>query len=166
MPYDVDANAADGHGPTVMLGDEPTGQWMLRSAEDSPRFMAANIRTFFGWPDETPAPSYADAKPLDIDRGGYIFATRCAGCHTVGQGDLVGPDLAGVSARRDLDWLSHYIYAPDQMLADGDPVAEALYAKYRRVRMPNLTLDGGDVDAVIAYLNQAGNTTAVARSPD
>ena len=163
MPYDVDANAADGHGPTVMLGDEPTGQWMLRSAEDNPRFMAANIRTFFGWPDDGPAQSYADARPLDIDRGSYIFQTRCVGCHTVGQGDLVGPDLAGVTTRRDSDWLHTYIYAPDEMLANGDPVAAALYARYRRVRMPNLSLDSDDVDAVVAYLNQQ---SAAAPPPD
>ena len=167
MPYDIDATAADGHGPTVMLGDEPTGQWMLRSAEDNPRFMAANIRTFFGWPDDAPGQSYADAKPLDIDRGSYIFQTRCVGCHTVGQGDLVGPDLAGVTTRRDSDWLHNYLYAPDEMLDNGDPIASALYAKYRRVRMPNLSLDSGDVDAVIAYLDQQpAKVDAAAPSPD
>jgi protein SCO1/2 len=140
---------------------------MLRSAEDNPRFMAANIRTFFGWPEEAPAPSYAEAKPLDIDRGGYIFQTRCVGCHTLGQGDLVGPDLAGVTTRRDSDWLRNYIYAPDEMLANEDPIASALYAKYRRVRMPNLSLDSDDVDAVIAYLNQQSATANAAMpSPD
>ena len=167
MPYDLDATSADGHGPTVMLGDEPTGQWMLRSAEDNPRFMAANIRTFFGWPDDAPAQSYADARPLDIDRGSYIFQTRCVGCHTIGQGDLVGPDLAGVTTRRDGDWLHNYLYAPDEMLENGDPIASALYDRYRRVRMPNLSLDRDDVDAVIAYLSQQSATANAAMpSPD
>jgi hypothetical protein len=53
------------------------------------------------------------------------------------------------------------------MLANGDPIASALYAKYRRVRMPNLSLDSDDVDAVIAYLNQQSATAnAAAPSPD
>jgi protein SCO1/2 len=149
-----------------VIGDEPTGQWTQRSAEDNPRFMASTIRTYFGWPEEAPGPSYADAKPLDISRGAYVFQTRCVGCHTVGKGDEVGPDLAGVTARRDRSWLTRYIYEPDQMLADGDPIASALYAKYRRLRMPNLSLSDEDVQAVIAYLNQSANLNPAAPSPD
>jgi protein SCO1/2 len=166
LPYDLDATRADGHGPMLMLGDEPTGQWVQRSAEDNPRFMASNIRTFFGWPEDAPVPSYADAKPLDISRGAYVFQTRCAGCHTVGKGDEVGPDLADVTTRRDSAWLSRYIYEPDQMLEDKDPIASALYAKYRRIRMPNLGLDEEDVQAVIAYLNQSANLNPTAPSPE
>lgn len=166
LRYDLDATSADGHGPMLMLGDEPTGQWVQRSAEDNPRFMASNIRTFFGWPEEAPVRSYADAKPLDISRGAYVFQTRCAGCHTLGKGDQVGPDLAGVTTRRDSAWLSHYIYAPDQMLEDKDPIASALYAKYRRIRMPNLGLDEDDVQAVIDYLSQSANLNPTAPSPD
>jgi protein SCO1 len=164
LPYDIDATAADGHAPSVVIGDEPTGQWTQRSAEDNPSFMASSMRTFFGWPDGAPGPSYADAKPLDISRGGYVFQTRCVGCHTIGQGDQVGPDLAGVTARRDPAWLDHYLYAPDEMLADGDPVASALFAKYRRLRMPNLSLNEEDVQAVIAYLDQSRNATTQASS--
>ena len=150
LPYDLDATSADGHGPMLMLGDEPSGQWMQRSAEDNPRFMASSMRTFFGWRSEEPAPSYADAKPIEIDRGGYVFQTRCVGCHTVGSGELVGPDLAGVTARRDNAWLTRYIYEPDQMLEEGDPIATALYAKYRRISMPNLGLNDEDVQEVVA----------------
>jgi protein SCO1/2 len=165
LPYDLDPAKDDGHGPTVVVGDEPSGQWTQRSAEDNPRFMASSLRTFFGWPEDAPGPSYADVKPLDINRGGYVFQTRCVGCHTVGKGDLVGPDLAGVTARRDRAWLDHYIYAPDEMLASGDPIASALFAKYRRLRMPNLSLNEEDVQAVIAYLDQSANANTGAPSP-
>lgn len=157
MPYAIDTTNADGHGPMMMLGDEPTGQWMERSAEDNPRFMAESIRAFFGWPSDEPARSYTDAKPLALDRGGYVYTTRCTGCHTIGKGDQVGPDLAGVTGRREHDWLSRYIYDPDQMLTDGDPIASALFAKYRRLRMPNLGLNEDDVQAVIAYLDQSAS---------
>jgi protein SCO1 len=153
LPYELDTTTEDGHGPTLMLGDEPTGLWMQRSAEDNPRFLAHGIGTFFGWPEEAPATSYADAKPLDISRGAYVFQTRCVGCHTIGQGDLVGPDLAGVTARRDQAWLDQYLYAPDEMLASGDPIAAALFEKYRRIRMPNLQLDSQDVAALVSFLD-------------
>ena len=165
LPYDLDATATDGHAPTVVVGDDATGQWTQRGAEDNPRFMASSLTTFFGWPEKATAASYADAKPIDITRGGYVFQTRCVGCHTIGQGDLVGPDLAGVTAIRDPEWLDHYLYAPDQMLADGDPIASALYAKYRRLRMPNLSLNEEDVQAVIAYLDQSRTTNAAVPSP-
>src|SRR5918912_1199769 len=133
----------------MMLGDAPTGQWMQNSAEDNPRFLATTISQFMGWPDQQPKIDYAAARPLDLDRGGYLFATRCVGCHTIGSGDLVGPDLAGVTDRRERAWLTRYLREPDQVLAEGDPVATALYAKYHQIPMPNLSLDGEDVDAVL-----------------
>jgi cytochrome c2 len=37
------------------------------------------------------------AAPAAADRGAELFLTRCTGCHTVGHGDLIGPDLAAVS---------------------------------------------------------------------
>jgi protein SCO1 len=165
LPYDLNPTNADGHGPTVVVGDEATGQWTQRGAEDNPRFMASSIRGFFGWPEDAPAPNYAEAKPLDLSRGGYVFQTRCVGCHTIGQGDLVGPDLAGVTARRDAAWLDQYLYAPDQMLENGDPIASALYARYRRLRMPNLSLNEEDVQAVIEYLDQSRNANTGVSSP-
>jgi protein SCO1/2 len=142
----------DGHGTTLMVGDVPTGQWMQNSAEDNPRFLASTIGTFLGWRSDAPGPSYAEAQPIDLDQGGYVFNTRCAGCHTIGQGDLVGPDLAGVTDRRDRMWLERYIANPDQLLADGDPVASALYTKYHQITMPNLSLDREDIDAILAYI--------------
>jgi protein SCO1/2 len=156
--YSRDLLATDGHATSLMLGDEPTGQWMQNSAEDNPRFLASTIGTFLGWPAQGPAPSYAQAQPLDLDQGGYIFSTRCIGCHTIGHGDVVGPDLAGVTDRRDRDWLTRYLHAPDQVLAEADPIASALYEKYHQIPMPNRGLNSQDVDAVIAYL-QAQHAT-------
>jgi protein SCO1 len=150
--YSRDLLTTDGHATSLMLGDEPTGQWIQDSAEDNPRFLASTIGTFLGWREDAPQPSYAEAQPLNLDQGGYVFSTRCVGCHTIGGGDLVGPDLAGVTDRRDRDWLTDYLHAPDQVLADGDPVASALYEKYHQIPMPNLGLDSEDADAVIAYL--------------
>jgi protein SCO1/2 len=152
LSYSRELTSADGHGTSLMLGDEPTGQWMENSAEDNPRFMASTMGTFFGWRSDAPGPSYADAQPLDLDDGGYLFRTRCVGCHTIGGGDVVGPDLAGVTDRRDSAWLAQYLSAPDQVLAGGDPIASALYDKYHQIPMPNLGLSSQDVSDLIAYL--------------
>ena len=51
------------------------------------------------------------------------------------------------------------------MVADGDPVATSLYAKYKQVQMPNLRLGDPDVAALIRYLDaQTAKTRTSARS--
>ncbi|MCK6579393.1 MAG: cytochrome c [Anaerolineae bacterium] len=84
--------------------------------------------------------------------GQTIFQQKCTACHTIGSGDLVGPDLEGVVARRDEDWLTRWITTPDQMLAENDPIATQLLQQYNNIPMPNLSLTQSQVAAVIAYL--------------
>ena len=149
----------DGHMPILMLGNEPTGQWMRNSAVDNPRFLATTISSFLGWRNQQPGRSYAElTQPPKIDAGTYLFQSRCAACHTIGKGDAVGPDLAGVTSRRDRDWLVRYLKAPDQMLAEKDPIAVALLAQYKNITMPNLHLSDGEIATVLAYL-EAHNAT-------
>jgi len=93
----------------------------------------------------------------DAQAGQRIFKEKCAACHTVGGGDLIGPDLRGVTAQRPREWLERWIAAPDEMLAKGDPLATALLHRFREVPMPNLHLDSSQVAAVIDYL--AGGAT-------
>jgi protein SCO1 len=148
-----DAQSKDGHLPVLMIGNEPTGQWMRNSAVDNPQFLARTISNFMGWRNEQPGRSYAEvARTPTPDAGAYLFHSRCGACHTVGKGDTVGPDLAGVTTRRDRGWLVRYLRAPDQMLADKDPVAVALYARYKNVPMPNLRLSAGEIAVLLGYL--------------
>jgi protein SCO1/2 len=141
-----DAANRDGHQPMLMLGKEPTGQWMRNSAVDNPHFLATTITRFMGWKNQGPSHSYAElTRPPTVDVGAYFFQSRCAACHTVGKGDAVGPDLAGVTTRRERTWLVQYLRAPDQMLAAQDPIAVALFAKYKSVLMPNLRLSDGEI---------------------
>jgi mono/diheme cytochrome c family protein len=86
------------------------------------------------------------------DEGEELFQKACVTCHTVGQGDLIGPDLEGVTTRRDRDWLTRWISAPDVMLDQGDPIATELLEKYNNVPMPNLGLSEAEVASLIAFL--------------
>jgi protein SCO1/2 len=154
-----------------MVGDVPAGQWMRNSAVDNPQFLAVTIGNFLGWRDPKPGKSYAEARPLVLGQGEYLFGSRCSACHTIGQGDKMGPDLLGITTRRDRAWLARYVAQPDKMLADGDPIAAALFEKYKDVRMPNLRLGSADVDALLTYLGakngapreQAGKDSVTAR---
>lgn len=91
------------------------------------------------------------------EAGQQLFAQSCAACHTLGQGDLVGPDLKGVVDKRDRDWLVRWLLAPDQMLAEGDPLAVELLQQYRNVPMPNLRLTEDQVANLIAYMQSVAD---------
>lgn len=161
-----DFASRDGHAASLMLGNEPTGQWMRNSAVDNPRFLAVKIAGIAGWQQQAPEKSYAEAAKLSVpDRAEYLFGNRCSACHTIGQGDKVGPDLSGVAARRNRAWLARYLAEPEVMLAEGDPVATALFDKYRTIRMPNLRLSRDDIAALLSYLEaQSGASRHQAES--
>jgi hypothetical protein len=91
---------------------------------------------------------------LTLTRGQYTFATHCAACHTIGRGDGIGPDLRGVTARRDRAWLSRFIVEPDKVMAERDPIALSLRDKYKQVRMPNLGLSVQDAAAILGYVDE------------
>jgi protein SCO1/2 len=150
----------DGHTPSVLLGNEPMGQWMRNSATDNPQFLSVLIGDWLnnwknaGTPQSTQTKSYAEATPMRLDPGQYIFSTHCAACHTVGHGEKIGPDLLGVTNVRDRAWLIRLIQEPDKLLSEKDPVATSLFKKYKQVRMPNLRLSSGDTAEVIDFLER------------
>ena len=142
-----------GHTASLMVGNEPTGQWMRNSAVDNPIFLSATMGSFLGWRDDPAArKTYAEAKPMELDPGQYLFQSRCSVCHTIGNGDKIGPDLAGVTTRRERKWVARYLSAPDKLRAEGDPTALELAKKYKTVQMPNQSLGGTDLIAILAYL--------------
>jgi protein SCO1/2 len=155
LSYDPTPVNRDGHTPELMIGNPSKGQWMRNSAVDNAQFLATLIHGFVAGPKRAPAgqQSYAAARPIAVDKGQYLFTTRCAACHTIGHGDRVGPDLLGVTSRRDHAWLMRFVMTPDKLLADGDPIAKALYARYQ-VNMPNLRMGQEDVAELIGYLKR------------
>jgi len=150
----------DGHSASFMVGSEPAGLWMRNSAVDNQQFLATTIGRLLGWKDAAPTKSYAEARPLVLDKGEYFFQSQCSVCHSIGRGDKMGPDLLGVTARRDRAWLARYIMAPDKLLEERDPVAVALFEKYKYTRMPNLRVSQDEAAAVLSYLEALKPPTA------
>jgi len=147
---------ADGHTPTLLIGNVAAGQWMRLSALDNTRFLARKLSELIDNRQDRRAEAMkgtAQAATLNIDKGQYLFATRCAVCHTIGHGEKVGPDLAGVTTTRERGWLRRYIAVPDKMLAENDPIAAALFKKYKEMRMPNMGLHDLDVATLIEYID-------------
>jgi len=148
-------NDPDGHMPSLLIGNERTGIWMRNSALDNTKFMALKIEQMMGYNAQASnfgSVNKTESVKLDIDKGAYLFATRCAACHTIGNGDKVGPDLLGVTSVRERAWLSRMITEPDKMIEEKDPIATALFKQYKEIRMPRLNLPEADVNTLIEFM--------------
>jgi hypothetical protein len=55
---------------------------------------------------------------------------------------------------RDPKWLAHFIQTPEKVTADGDPIAVALFEKYKQIRMPNLRLSDEDTADLIDFIKR------------
>ena len=66
------------------------------------------------------------------------FQQSCAMCHTIGGGPLAGPDLAGMSERRERSWLIRFIVDPQAIIDSGDPAAQEMVDQYKGMVMPAL----------------------------
>ncbi|MBI1195277.1 MAG: c-type cytochrome [Gammaproteobacteria bacterium] len=146
----------DEHAVNFILGNASTGQWVKRTPFDVPQtLVAVLLGRLQKYPMLTSVAqgSYATARKLanaDLGENGQdLFVTRCTTCHTIGQGDGLGPDLAGVTDRRDHAWLVRWLMEPDKMLKEGDPIALELYNKYNQIAMPNMRLTEPDAIALI-----------------
>jgi protein SCO1/2 len=148
----------DDHNISLVLGNERTGQWIKRSPFDNPGALARILgyRLFDGMVAQNTVKSYSEAPeaPL-LSAGAFLFKTRCESCHTLGGGETLGPDLLGVTTRRDPAWLARWIREPDRMIEEGDPLALKLYREYRELAMPNLRLEDSEVKALVEYLTEA-----------
>ena len=158
-----DPGNPDGHMPYLLVGNEATGQWMRNSAVDNAGFLARTIGDWLNsWQTKSTEPlkSFAEVPTrLTLDRGQYTFANHCAACHTIGAGEHFGPDLKGVTARRDHDWLARFIVSPEKVREAGDPTALALRAKYKSVVMPSLDLGPDDAKVLIEYIEREGGAS-------
>ena len=84
--------------------------------------------------------------------GKMAFETKCFACHSIGQGNKLGPDLAGVTQRRTDRWLTQWMTAPEKMLIS-DPVAKAMLKEYNNIAMPNQGLSANDIAQYLAYFH-------------
>ena len=92
-----------------------------------------------------------------IAKGEKVYQEKaCSSCHTFGKGRLVGPDLLGVTERREDEWLKKWIKKPDEMLRT-DPVAKEMLREYM-VPMPNQGLTDEEVVAVLEYMKHKDQT--------
>ena len=156
--YSEDEDELSDHQINFVLGNETTGQWLKRTPFDLPETLTSVL---LGRLQQhrlissaaAARPNYAQSRALPAARPGEdLFNTRCTACHTIGQGDKLGPDLLGVVSKRDRQWLIRWLQEPDVMLKEEDPLAMALYAQYNNVPMPNVKLSQKQILDLIQYM--------------
>ncbi len=147
------------HPVGFVYGDEAAGRWMRATPRENTQYLATAIGdTLNAWTDARPGTHGVEVPKLRLaERGRRLFESRCALCHTLGAGDQDGPDLQGVTGRRGRGWLARWLSDPDRLLAEQDPVATALFAKFLDTPMPNLHLGKSEVEALLAYFEAAGS---------
>jgi protein SCO1 len=142
------------HANAVQVGDVATGRWIRIPLAADPNYIVTEVKNTFdpGWSVGKTLKSIAEARQPELFGPGQImFANRCAACHTFGKGDHLGPDLMGVTARRERNWLINYLAEPNKMRARKDPIALEL-AKNNKVLMPNLKLTKKELAEMMEYL--------------
>jgi mono/diheme cytochrome c family protein len=110
---------------------------------------------------------FAQASTLSqsAGEGETIFRQKCSSCHTIGGGQLVGPDLQEVTQRRDLAWIKSFIAGPDKMIASGDPTAVQLLQENNNITMPALGMQPAEIDLIVAYLENPAAAPAAGAPP-
>lgn len=160
------------HRSDMVLGNDREGFWRRISAMGNLKIVTQRILEMdpvvsaryrgrsAGSLDKTPEDYRIENHP-----GEALYLKACSFCHTIGRGDRFGPDLQGVTLRREHDWLVRFMRAPGKMLADKDPIAVKLNAAFPDVKMPYLGLSEDDAEDIIAYLKaQDQHLAAVSES--
>ncbi len=111
--------------------------------------------------NNTPATA-APSEPTAV-KGKLAFESKCLACHSIAGGEKLGPDLYGVTRRRDDAWLARWLKAPEQMLQT-DAAAKAMLDTYK-VPMPNQGLSEEEIRHYLAYFKWAdANLTPVGKA--
>ncbi len=158
------------HDLSTIIGNQATGQWMKVSPYENPYILATQLGSWLhNWKIASEYKrDYADAPQVrNISKGENMFRTRCSACHTIGVEEgakagqrPIGPDLLGVTWKRDRAWLTRWMKEPNRMLEEKDPLAMSMYVEFNKVAMPNMGLTDADIQELFAYIEEESRRVA------
>ena len=108
-------------------------------------------------PEEAKSIISTDAQA--IAHGEELFQSNCTACHNFRQ-QAIGPNLAGVTTDREVDWLVQFIHNAPEMIDRGDPQATALYQEYQQYMPAFTTLDSTEITDIISYMHTYADQAA------
>ncbi|GEM_PF-989961 len=103
----------------------------------------------------------SDKSTLDLQfaknkmtEGGKLFNANCAKCHFICQ-QGIGPALAGVTKRRDRQWLVSFIKNSQKVIGSGDEYAQHLFHNFNNAVMPDFdNLSDEDISKILTFIDQ------------
>jgi nitrate reductase gamma subunit len=99
---------------------------------------------------------FAGVARADTAEAKKVFTTRCMACHTFGKGVKVGPDLKGVTERRQRAWIVQFVRSSSTMVGS-DPIAVQLFDQFKQQRMPDWTdLSEAQINGIMDWLAANG----------
>jgi protein SCO1/2 len=160
------------HRNDMMIGHEVTGDWSRTSIYADLDVAVSQIQRLdpvyrATKHKVTNAVANIDRKVYRIDQqpGQALFLKACASCHSIGRGNKIGPDLKDIAKRRDRDWLTRFLMAPDEMRDIKDPLTMEISKQYPGVKMPNLSLEKNDVDDLLQYIETHSRSAKAEKPP-
>lgn len=147
------------HNVSLIVGNQTTGRWMKRTPFENPHVLADQIGNWLhGWKSPQKVKDFSNAPELrTLSDGESIFRTRCSSCHTIDRSDdsdAIGPDLYGVTLRREKGWLISWLRNPEKMINQKDPIAIELYERFNKVMMPDMGLGEADVSDLLHFMHE------------
>jgi mono/diheme cytochrome c family protein len=85
------------------------------------------------------------------ERGAKLFQEKCSACHKLDE-RYIGPALAGVTERRQPEWILNMILNPEVMIQQ-DPTAKTLLAQFI-APMANQHLTRAEAECVLVYFRE------------
>ena len=90
---------------------------------------------------------------LPVQEGMVVFNQNCASCHNFNSAEI-GPNLAGITAKMDKEWIKTFIQNPQKMIQKGDERALAQFKKFG-VYMPAFDhLEEKDLENLLAFIHK------------
>ncbi|MBK8501844.1 MAG: cytochrome c [Saprospiraceae bacterium] len=89
-----------------------------------------------------------------------LFKIKCAICHTIGGGKLIGPDLSGVDQRHSRDWLVEFVRSSQKMINRGDPAAVALFEANNKIQMPDPMISDDQIQSILDHIEAQSGQAA------
>ncbi len=152
----------------IAWGEEDDGPLKKHQIKELVTFIK-NWDSALSPPPAPPAPAPQLPPPptttTPTEVGQVIFEQKCKSCHSIGGGRIVGPDLKGITERRERDWLIRFIVSPDELIAQGDPLAKQLVEEYG-IPMPNTGLSPPEAEEILVYIEAQSRGEPSALPPE
>ena len=101
--------------------------------------------------EPTPVKEVSSVQENDVANGEKLFKTTCAACHKL-EGKLLGPELKGITEKREKDWLISWIKDSPALIKSGDKLANEVFKENNMLPMPpNAHLSDKDITDILAY---------------